>query len=262
MLPVRRIQPFPRPSASGSRGMFVLFLFRLVAASCVSFARAQARGLTHFAAAPLPTQPAYTGPVRGTPPKRTREKGAHSAECPCLRRRAFRAKSGSPAGQRPAGERTSKEAGGVFAIPGRNGVLRTLRGRLPPGFPPPLSEGVTGRCGHRPLRVLTTAQRFFLSRLAYAQRAASRVLAKSAHLAPAFSQVSRRSLARPFPDKSACAGPCPGSLLGAGLRAAVRPCARPHSGPSALRITAQRFSFIHTFLYILSYCSGSGQPWR
>ena len=48
----------------------------------------------------------------------------------------------------------------------------------------------------------------------------------------------------------------------AGLRAAVRPCARPHSGPSALRITAQRFSFIHTFLYILSYCSGSGQPWR
>ena len=80
-----------------------------------------------------------------------------------------------------------------------------------------------------------------MSRFAYAQRAASRVLAKSAHLAPAFSQVSRRSLARPFPDKSACAGPCLGSLLGAGLRAAPHPCARPRSGPSALRITAQRF---------------------
>ena len=75
-------------------------------------------------------------PIRGA-----RARG-HSAECPCLRLRAFRAKPGSPAGQRPAGERTSKEAGGVFAIPGGNGVQRTLRGRLPPGCPPPLSEGV------------------------------------------------------------------------------------------------------------------------
>ena len=49
---------------------------------------------------------------------------------------------GSPAGQRPAGERTSKEADRVFVIPGGNGVLRTLRGHVPPGCPPPLSEGV------------------------------------------------------------------------------------------------------------------------
>ena len=65
----------------------------------------------------------------------------HSAECPCLRLRAFRAKPGPPADRWPAGERTSKEAGEVFAISGGNGVLRSLRGRLPPGCPPPLSEG-------------------------------------------------------------------------------------------------------------------------
>ena len=146
MLPVRRIQPFPRLSASGSRGMFVLFLFRLVAASCVSFARAQARGLTHFAAAPLPTQPAYTGPVRGTPPKRTREKGAHSAECPCLRRRAFRAGTSSP--RMPP----SALRGGSFArFSGLLSPARNVSTLTPPGFAPP---GVTSNKGGRSL-VLT-----------------------------------------------------------------------------------------------------------
>ena len=158
-------------------GMFVLFLLRLVAASCVSFARALTLGLCGV---PHPKEGEKRGPRRGDilrnvhafgavpsgrepvppgcpPPLSERDfctvlwvafpcaecfdadalkscfpggllpiRGAkargHSAECPCLRLRAFLAKSGPPSGRWPAGERTSKEAGEVFAIPGGNGV--------------------------------------------------------------------------------------------------------------------------------------------
>ena len=135
---------------AGVPQMFVLFLHLLVAASCVSFALAPARGLTRSAAAPLPTQPAYAGPVRGTPPKRKREKGAkargHSAECPCLRRRAFRAGTSSP--RMPP----SALRGGSFArFSGLLSPARNVSTLTPPGFAPP---GVTSNKGGRSL-VLT-----------------------------------------------------------------------------------------------------------
>ena len=79
-LTARKIPPlshsqagFPEARGPGPRGMFVLFLLRLVAASCVSFAHTLARGLTRSAAAPPPTRPAdaelVRGPRRGRSPR-------------------------------------------------------------------------------------------------------------------------------------------------------------------------------------------------
>ena len=99
--------------------------------------------------------------------------------------------------------------------------------RRPPfGAQPPHSGG-TWR-GDRPLRVHN------------ARRPASSQT--PVHSVRLFGEHPFSSVARPFPDKPACAGPCPGSLLGAGVRSAARSSPRPRSGPSALRITAQRLN--------------------
>ena len=72
---------------------------------------------------------AHIGP---SPPGDTSNKGAQGADMlygACVAYGSeprLPAKPGPPAGRWPAGERTSKEAGGVFAIPGGNGVQRTL----------------------------------------------------------------------------------------------------------------------------------------
>ena len=79
--------------------------------------------------------------LRAVPPGDTSNKGGQGADMlcgacvACGSEPRLPGKTGAPAGRWPAGERTSKEAGGVFAILGGNGVPRTLRGRLPPGCP-------------------------------------------------------------------------------------------------------------------------------
>ena len=150
----------------------------------------------------------------------------------------------SPAGQRPRGAAFTRKArlgatGDTCATehvralgpligsnPRERADVGSAARRPPFGAQPPHSGG-TWR-GDRPLRVHN-------ARLP----ASSQTPVHSVRL---FGEHPFSSVARPFPDKPACAGPCPGSLLGAGVRSAARSSPRPRSGPSALRITAQRLN--------------------
>ena len=155
MLAYSAAPPFPsRPTLLGPAGvpqMFVLFLHLLVAASCVSFALAPARGLTRSAAAPLPTQPADAGPVRGTPPKRRREKGdtrrGHALRSMCrLRLRAAPSgQNGGPGGPLARWGKDEQGSGRSFRNTWRKRSSAYFARTPSPRMPPPLSEGVLFR---------------------------------------------------------------------------------------------------------------------